>query len=40
MVGAYLTLCPEYTFVCENSLDGSIIGYAVSAPDAKTLYTR
>jgi hypothetical protein len=40
MVGAYLTLCPEYSFVCENSLDGSIVGYALAAPDAKTFYTR
>jgi protein O-GlcNAcase/histone acetyltransferase len=40
MIGAYLTLCPEYTFVCENSLDGSIVGYACVAPDARTFYTR
>lgn len=40
MAGAYLTLCPEYSFVCENSLDGSIVGYALAAPDAKTFYTR
>lgn len=40
MVGAYLTLCPEYTFVCENSLDGSIVGYSCSAPDAKVFFTR
>ena len=39
-VGGWLTLCPEYAFVCENSLDGSIVGYAVSAPEAKTFYTR
>ena len=40
MIGSYLTLCPEYVFVCENSLDGSIVGYACSAPDARTFYTR
>lgn len=39
-VGAYLTLCPEYSFVCENSLDGSVVGFACAAPDAKTLFTR
>ena len=39
-VGAYLTLCPEYTFVVENSTDQSIVAYAVVAPDAKTFFTR
>ncbi len=39
-VGPYLTLCPEFSFVCENSLDGSIVGYACAAPDAKTFYNR
>ena len=34
-VGAYLTLCPEYSFVCESSLDGSIVGFACAAPDAR-----
>ena len=40
VVGAYLTLCPEYSFVCESSVDGSIVAFAVSAPDAKKLFTR
>ena len=39
-VGAYLTLSPEFCFVCENSLDGSIVAFAVAASDAKTFNTR
>jgi len=38
--GAYLTLCPEYSFVCENSSNGQVVGYACAAPDAKTFYNR
>lgn len=40
VVGAYLTLCPEYSFVCESSVNGSIVAFAVAAPDAKKLFTR
>ncbi|TRY79824.1 hypothetical protein TCAL_10265 [Tigriopus californicus] len=40
LVGAYLTLCPEYTFVAESSLTGQIVAYSLAAPDAKTFYTR
>ena len=40
VVGAYLTLCPEYSFVCESSVDGSIVAFVVAAPDAKKLFTR
>ena len=39
-VGAFLNLSPEFCFVCENSLDGSIVGYAVSASDAKVFHSR
>lgn len=40
MVGAYLTLVPEFCFVCESSSDGSIVGFAVTAPDAKAFHSR
>ena len=40
VAGSYLTLCPEYTFVCENSQTGDIVGYACAAPDAKTFFNR
>ena len=40
VVGAYLTLCPEYSFVCESSVDSSIVAFVVAAPDAKKLFTR
>ncbi len=39
-VGSYLTLCPEFSFVCESSLDGSVVGFACAASDARTFYTR
>ena len=39
-VGAYLTLSPEFCFVAENSADGTIVAYAVAAPDAKSFQTR
>jgi protein O-GlcNAcase/histone acetyltransferase len=39
-VGAYLTLSPEFCFVCESSLDGSIVGYVVASQDSKIFHTR
>jgi protein O-GlcNAcase / histone acetyltransferase len=39
-LGAFLTLSPEFCFVCENSLDGSIVAFVVAAPDAKIFQNR
>ena len=39
-VGAYLTLSPEFCFVCENSSDGTIVAYVVAASDAKAFHSR
>ena len=39
-VGAYLTLSPEFCYVCENSSDGTIVAYVVAASDAKTFSSR
>ena len=39
-VGAFLTLSPEFCFVCESSLDGSIVGYVVASSDAKSFQSR
>jgi protein O-GlcNAcase/histone acetyltransferase len=38
--GAFLTICPEYCFVCENTADGSIVAFALTAPDATQFFTR
>ena len=37
---AYIAAKRPHCFVCENSLDGSIVGYAVSASDAKVFHSR
>ena len=39
-VGAHLTLCPEYCFVAENMVDGSISAVALMSPDAVQFFTR
>lgn len=38
LVGAYLTLCPEFCFVVEDN--GNVIGYALAALNAKEFYQK
>ena len=38
-VGAFLTLMPEYCFVIESTLDGSIVAFASTVPDASQFHT-
>lgn len=38
LVGAYLTLSPEFCFVVEDN--GNVIGYALAALNAKEFYLK
>jgi len=39
-VGAFLTLSPEFCFVCDSSIDGSIVAYAVASNDSKVFHSK